>query len=88
MILSKFMTAKSREAIAAPEMSARVTMRSREEVFATVAGDKFDGREYAEAIATELWTQVASRIVDFGTDKRNKTRCCSTRAAQRATTRL
>lgn len=39
------MTAKSRDAIAAPEMSAKAMMRSRDDVFATVAGDKSDGKE-------------------------------------------
>ena len=53
MILSKFMTAKRREAIAAAEMRARATIRSKEEVFATVAGEISDGNEYAfVAIAT------------------------------------
>ena len=53
MILSKLMTAKRREAIAAAEMRARATMRSKEEVFATVAGEISDGNEYAfVAIAT------------------------------------
>lgn len=37
------MTAKSREAIAAPEMSARATIRSKDDVFATVAVERFDG---------------------------------------------
>ena len=45
MILSKLMTANKREAIAAPEMRARATMRSSDEVFATVAGDRLLGRE-------------------------------------------
>ena len=45
MILSKLMTANNREAIAAPEMRARATMRSSEEVFVTVAGDRLLGRE-------------------------------------------
>jgi len=39
MILSKLMTAKRRDAIAAPEMSASATIRSKKAVFATVAGD-------------------------------------------------
>ena len=45
MILSKLMTANKRDAIAAPEMRARATMRKSEEVFATVAGDRLLGRE-------------------------------------------
>ena len=45
MILSKLTTAKRRDAIAAPEMRARAMMRSSEDVFATVAGDKLLGRE-------------------------------------------
>ena len=53
MILSKLMTANRREAIAAAEMSARATIRSSEEVFATAAGEMSDGSEYAfVAIAT------------------------------------
>lgn len=45
MILSKFMTANKRDAIAAPEMRERAIMRSSEDVFATVAGDRLLGRE-------------------------------------------
>ena len=44
MILSKLTTANKRDAIAAPEMRARATMRSSEDVFATVAGDRLLGR--------------------------------------------
>ena len=43
MILSKFMTANSREAMAAPEMRERATMRIRDAVFANVVGDRFVG---------------------------------------------
>ena len=45
MILSKFTTAKRRDAMAAPEMRARAMMRSSEEVLVTVAGDRLLGRE-------------------------------------------
>ena len=51
MILSKLMTAKRREAIAAPEMRAREMMRSSEEVLVTVAGDTLLGNEYANGMA-------------------------------------
>ena len=43
MILSKLMTAKRRDAMAAPEMSERATMRNNEAVFATVAGEMLEG---------------------------------------------
>jgi hypothetical protein len=39
------MTANRREAIAAPEMSARVMIRRSEAVFETVVGDKLEGIE-------------------------------------------
>lgn len=42
IILSKFITANRREAIAVAEMRERATIRSREAVFATVAGT-FEG---------------------------------------------
>ena len=45
------MTAKRREAIAAPEMRAREMMRSSEEVLVTVAGDTLLGNEYANGMA-------------------------------------
>jgi hypothetical protein len=51
MILSKLTTANSRLAIAAPEIKARATMRSRLAVFFTVAGDTSAGRVYATGIA-------------------------------------
>lgn len=44
MILSKFMTAKRREAIAAPEMRARAIILRRDDVFAIVAGEMSVGR--------------------------------------------
>ena len=47
MILSKFMTAKRREAMAAPEMRASEMIRSSDEVLVTVSGEIFDGSEYA-----------------------------------------
>ena len=51
MILSKLTTAKRRDAIAAAEMSERATMRSSDAVFATVAGDKSEGKSYAVFMA-------------------------------------
>jgi hypothetical protein len=39
MILSKLMTANKREAIAAPEIKVRATMRNNDAVFLTVAGE-------------------------------------------------
>ena len=33
--------------MAAPEMRARATMRRRDDVLATVSGERFDGNEYA-----------------------------------------
>ena len=51
MILSKLMTAKRRDAIAAPEIRARAMMRSSEEVLVTVAGDRLFGKEYASGMA-------------------------------------
>jgi hypothetical protein len=51
MMLSKLITANRREAIAAPEMSTRATMRNNEAVFATVTGDRSEGREYASGMA-------------------------------------
>lgn len=44
MILSKLMTAKRRDAMAAPDIKASVTMRMKEAVLATVAGETFEGR--------------------------------------------
>jgi hypothetical protein len=43
MMLSKLMTAKSRDAIAAPDISESAIMRKSEAVFATVAGEMFLG---------------------------------------------
>jgi len=37
------MTANKREAMAAPEISARATMRSNDAVFFTVVGDRSEG---------------------------------------------
>jgi hypothetical protein len=54
MILSKFMTAKRRDAIAAAEIRERATMRSSEAVFATVAGDKSEGMSYAVFMALDF----------------------------------
>ena len=49
------MTANRREAIAAAEMRARATIRNRDDVFATVAGEISEGSEYAfVAIATSF----------------------------------
>ena len=64
MILSKLMTAKRREAIAAPEMRAREMMRSSEEVLVTVAGDTLLGNEYANGMAgvgDALWALKTER---------------------------
>lgn len=61
MILSKFMTANNRDAIAAPEMRERAIMRSSEDVFATVAGDRLLGRVYAKGMAG---VGDASRVED------------------------
>ena len=44
------MTAKRREAMAAPEMRASATMRRSEDAFTTVAGDKSVGKEYASGM--------------------------------------
>ena len=41
------MTAKRREAMAAPEMSASAMIRRRDDVFATVAGEISSGNMYA-----------------------------------------
>jgi len=43
MILSKLTTANRREAMAAPEIKARATMRMSDAVFVTVAGATFEG---------------------------------------------
>jgi len=43
IILSKFMTANKREAIAAPEMSASATMRNNDAVFLNAVGDSSVG---------------------------------------------
>jgi len=53
MILSKLITANNLEAIAAPEMKTRATVRRNEAVFCTVDGAKFDGNEYARAMLTK-----------------------------------
>jgi hypothetical protein len=50
MILSKLITANNLEAIAAPEMSAKVTVRRNEAVFCTVDGAKSEGNEYASVM--------------------------------------
>jgi hypothetical protein len=50
MILSKSITANNLEAIAAPEMDARATIRRNETVFWTVDGARFDGNEYASVM--------------------------------------
>ena len=52
MILSKLMTAKRREAIAAPEMKQRATIRMSEAVLLTVSFEIFEGNEYAVGIAS------------------------------------
>lgn len=50
MMLSKFMTANSREAIAAPEMRASATMRSKDAVLFTVPVDRFAGSAFTVAM--------------------------------------
>jgi hypothetical protein len=60
MILSKLTTAKRRDAIAAAEMSERATIRSSDAVFATVAGDKSEGKSYAVFIALRFLSQTRS----------------------------
>lgn len=51
MMLSKLTTAKSRDAIAAAEMSAKDMIRRSDDVFATVSGEIFEGNEYAFEVA-------------------------------------
>lgn len=51
IMLSKFMTANRRDAIAAPEISARDTIRSKDAVFETVAGERSEGSGYATGMA-------------------------------------
>ena len=46
------MTANRREAMAAPEMKERATMRRSEAVLVTVSRETFEGNEYAVGIAT------------------------------------
>ena len=53
-MLSKFMTAKRREAMAAPEIRERATMRKSEVVFLTVAGERSEGRAYAVGITAKV----------------------------------
>jgi len=43
MILSKLITAKRRDAMAAPEIRARATIRNSDVVLATVAGEMVEG---------------------------------------------
>lgn len=47
------MTANNLEAMAAPEMNTRATVRRNEAVFWTVDGTKLDGKEYASVILTK-----------------------------------
>ena len=54
MILSKLITANNLEAIAAPEMNARATVRRNEAVFRTVDGAKSEGNGYASAMLAEM----------------------------------
>jgi hypothetical protein len=60
-MLSKFMTANRREAIAAPEMRARVTIRSKDAVFLTVAGERSEGSGYATGMILEALRRPQSR---------------------------
>ena len=50
MMLSKLITANNLDAIAAPEMNTRATVRRNEVVFCTVDGARFDGNEYASVM--------------------------------------
>ncbi len=50
-MLSKFITANRREAMAAPEIKAKATIRSNEVVLVTVVGERFVGSGYAVGIA-------------------------------------
>lgn len=52
MTLSKLITANNLEAIAAPEMKTRATVRRKEAVFCTVEGAKSDGSGYASVMLT------------------------------------
>jgi hypothetical protein len=56
------MTAKRREAIAAPEMSARAIMRNREAIFATVAGDRSEEVEGASGIVLSNGSRSVERV--------------------------
>lgn len=59
------MTANRRDAMAAPEMKSKATMRKREAVFATVDGARSEGSEYATAMAAhrELWCRRVVVVV-------------------------
>lgn len=60
MILSKFITANRREAIAAPEIKAKATIRSSEAVFDTVVGERLVGSGYAVGIAAATGAATAA----------------------------
>ena len=52
MILSKLMTANRRDAMAAPDIKARATIRISDAVLLTVVGERFVGSGYAVGMAT------------------------------------
>jgi hypothetical protein len=63
IILSKLITAKSREAIAAPDMSPRATIRNKDAVFVMVEGERLEGSEYADVadmVSDSCWPVLTS----------------------------
>lgn len=52
------MTAKRRDAIAAPEMKKRAIMRNRDAVFVIVDGARPDGREYASGMISQRFARL------------------------------
>lgn len=65
MILSKFTTAKRREAIAAPDMRPSAMMRRREAVLDTTAGERFSGSGYAAGMAGTVSEKEFKDSVDL-----------------------
>lgn len=57
------MTAKRRDAIAAPEMKQRATMRRSEAVLVTVSPEIFEGNEYAVGMAAWSLPLVIRRFL-------------------------
>ena len=70
------MTAKRREAMAAPDTKINAPIRKREEMFATVDGERPEGKEYATGIVeTELvvaFVVVAECDVDVDEFRRDR----------------